>query len=139
MAAIIDDPPPNKKAATISPRPSRMIWHDLPHNFEAEQNVLGSILVLNAIRDGDRIAARFMRQDCFEYTLQFKLVVAGNHKPGLRSIDEAIRQRFNLVPFNVTIPPEERDPNLREKLKEEWPGILAWLARDTAISREVSP
>jgi putative DNA primase/helicase len=58
---------------------------------------------------------------------QFKLIIAGNHKPGLRSVDEAIRRRFNLVPFTVTIRPEERDPNLPEKLKTELPGIMAWM------------
>jgi putative DNA primase/helicase len=67
-----------------------------------------------------------MRQDFFEFTPQFKLIIAGNHKPGLRSVDEAIRRRFNLLPFTVTIPPQERDPKLKEKLKQEWPGILAW-------------
>lgn len=50
-----------------------------------------------------------MRQDFFEYTPQFKLIIAGNHKPGLRSVDEAIRRRFNFIPFNVTIPPNERN------------------------------
>ena len=68
-----------------------------------------------------------MRQDFFEFMPQFKLIIAGNHKPGLRSVDEAIRRRFNLVPFTVTIPPEERDPKLAEKLKAEWPGILQWM------------
>jgi putative DNA primase/helicase len=68
-----------------------------------------------------------MRQDFFEYTPQFKLIIAGNHKPGLRSVDEAIRRRFNLVPFTVTIPSEERDKHLAERLRAEWPGILAWM------------
>ena len=68
-----------------------------------------------------------MRQDFFEFTPQFKLVIAGNHKPGLRSVNEAIRRRFNLIPFTVTIPPEERDPELSDKLKAEWPGILQWM------------
>jgi putative DNA primase/helicase len=45
----------------------------------------------------------------------------------LRSVDEAIRRRFNLIPFTVTIPPEERDPEFPEKLKAELPGILAWM------------
>ncbi len=45
---------------------------------------------------------------------QFKLVIAGNHKPGLRSVDEAIRRRFHLIPFPVIIPDEERDPDLAE-------------------------
>jgi putative DNA primase/helicase len=67
-----------------------------------------------------------MRQDFFEFTPTFKLVVAGNHKPGLRNVDEAIRRRFHLIPFTVTIPVDERDESLGEKLRAELPGILAW-------------
>jgi putative DNA primase/helicase len=82
---------------------------------------------IKSLTGGDKIAARFMRQDFFEFTPTFKLVIAGNHKPGLRSVDEAIRRRFNLVPFTVTIPPEERDKSLPDRLRAEWPGILAWM------------
>jgi putative DNA primase/helicase len=78
---------------------------------------------IKALTGGDPITARFMRQDFFTYTPQFKLLIAGNHKPGLRNIDEAIRRRFHLLPFTVRIPPEERDPNLFDKLKAEWPAI----------------
>ena len=81
---------------------------------------------IKALTGGDPIPARFMRMDFFEYIPQFTLLIAGNHKPSLRNIDEAIRRRFNLIPFAVTIPPEERDPNLAEKLKGEWPAILRW-------------
>jgi putative DNA primase/helicase len=76
---------------------------------------------------GDTIAARFMRQDFFDYRPQFKLAIAGNHKPSLRSVDEAIRRRFHMIPFSVTIPADERDPELIDTLKTEWPGILQWL------------
>lgn len=82
---------------------------------------------IKALTGGDRIAARFMRQDFFEFTPTFKLIIAGNHKPGLRSVDEAIRRRFHLVPFTVTIPPAERDETLSDRLRAEWPGILAWM------------
>lgn len=82
---------------------------------------------IKTLTGGDRIAARFMRQDYFEFSPQFKLVIAGNHKPGLRSVDEAIRRRLHLLPFRVTIPPEERDPHLPDKLKGEWPGIFSWM------------
>jgi putative DNA primase/helicase len=82
---------------------------------------------IKSLTGGDKVSARFMRQDFFEYTPQFKLIIAGNHKPGLRSVDEAIRRRFNLIPFTVTIPPEERDPDLPTKLKAELPGIMAWM------------
>jgi putative DNA primase/helicase len=82
---------------------------------------------IKSLTGGDRVSARFMRQDFFEYTPQFKLFIAGNHRPGLRSVDEAIRRRFHLIPFAVTIPLQERDGELTEKLKAEWPGILAWI------------
>ena len=37
-----------------------------------------------------------------------------------------MRRRLLLVPFTVQIPPAERDPQLAEKLKAEWPAILRW-------------
>jgi len=82
---------------------------------------------IKTLTGGDKISARFMRQDFFEFTPQFKLVIAGNHKPSLRTVDEAMRRRFHLLPFAVTIPPEERDETLPERLKAEWPGILQWM------------
>jgi putative DNA primase/helicase len=82
---------------------------------------------IKQLTGGEPISARFMRQDFFSYLPQFKLIIAGNHKPGLRSVDEAIRRRFNLVPFTVFIPPEKRDVDLGEKLKVELPGILNWM------------
>jgi putative DNA primase/helicase len=79
---------------------------------------------IKALTGGDPISARFMRQDFFTYTPQFKLVIAGNHKPSLRGVDEAIRRRFHLVPFTVTI--DAPDKALPDKLRPEWPGILQW-------------
>jgi len=81
---------------------------------------------IKAMTGGDPITARFMRQDFFTFEPTFKLLIAGNHRPGLRNVDEAIRRRFNLLPFAVKIPPAERDLDLPEKLKAEWPGILKW-------------
>jgi putative DNA primase/helicase len=81
---------------------------------------------IKTITGGDEVSARFMRGDFFEYVPQFKIIVAGNHKPKLKSTDEAIRRRFNLIPFLATIPSEERDLDLGEKLGAEYPGILKW-------------
>ena len=81
---------------------------------------------IKAMTGGDPITARFMRQDFFTYSPCFKLLIAGNHRPGLRNVDEAIRRRFNLIPFAVRIAPEDRDLNLADKLEAEWPGILKW-------------
>jgi len=80
---------------------------------------------IKQLTGGDRITARFMRQDFFTFLPSFKLQIIGNHKPGLRNIDDAARRRFNLVPFVQT--PAVPDRQLEEKLKAEWPGILRWM------------
>jgi len=82
---------------------------------------------IKTLTGGDPIDARFMRQDYFEYLPQFKLMISGNHRPGLNSVNEAIKRRVNMVPFKVTIAEKQRDKDLTEKLKAEWPGILAWM------------
>jgi putative DNA primase/helicase len=93
---------------------------------ETERNQRWAESKIKALTGGDPITARFMRQDFFTFQPQFKLMIAGNHKPSLRGVDEAIRRRLHLIPFTVTIPEGQRDTKLFEKLKAERPGILAW-------------
>lgn len=75
---------------------------------------------------GDRIKARFLYRDFFEFQPTFKLWLASNHKPPVLGTDYAIWRRIHLIPFTVTIPPERQDKKLFEKLKVEAPGILRW-------------
>ena len=93
---------------------------------EIEEGRLWAESKIKYLTGGDPISARFMRQDFFEYMPQFKLVIAGNRKPGLRTVDEGMRRRLHLIPFAVTIPKHERDLGFAEKLKAEWAGILGW-------------
>lgn len=93
---------------------------------ETEQGRRWAESKLKTLTGGDRITARFMRQDFFEFIPQFKLVVAGNHKPAIRNVDEAMRRRLHLIPFTVTIPRSQRDQKLSEKLLAERDGILGW-------------
>jgi putative DNA primase/helicase len=82
---------------------------------------------LKNISGGGRLAARYMRGDFFEFEPTFKLLISGNYKPQLRSVDPAMRRRFNLIPFTATFSSEEIDRELRDvKLPREWPGILQW-------------
>ena len=82
---------------------------------------------IKQLTGGDTVSARFMRQDFFEYRPTVQARHRRQSQAAIRSVDEAIRRRFHLVPFAVTIPPEERDGELAEKLKAEWPGILEWM------------
>jgi P4 family phage/plasmid primase-like protien len=95
-------------------------------SIETEQGRRWAESKLKALTGGDKIAARFMRQDFFEFVPQFKLVVAGNHKPAIRNVDIAMRRRLHMVPFTFTIPDDRRDKALPQKLLFERDGILAW-------------
>ena len=78
--------------------------------------------VVKHITGGDRISARRMREDFWEFDPTHKLWVSGNHKPIVEGIDEGIWRRFHLVPFEKHIPEEQRDPKLVDKLRAELPG-----------------
>ncbi len=80
---------------------------------------------IKQLTGGDKITARFMRQDFFEYFPQFKLTMIGNHKPILRNVGDAERRRFNMVPFDFK--PHPPDHELEQKLVAEWPAILRWM------------
>jgi putative DNA primase/helicase len=80
---------------------------------------------IKAITGGDPVTARFMHQNYFTYTPQFKLLFLGNHKPEIRNLDAAMKRRFHLVPFTVT--PARVDKELGDKLKAEWPAIFSWM------------
>jgi len=84
---------------------------------------------VKALTGDDRIKARKMRQDFFEFRPTFKLFLATNHRPIVRGDDTGIWRRIRLWPFTVEIPPEEQDHALKEKLRAELPGILAWSVR----------
>ena len=91
---------------------------------------------------GDTITARFMRQDNFSFTPQFKLTIAGNHRPILHNVDEAARRRFNIVPF--LLKPEKVDNELEAKLMREAGGISGLMAERvqfvvTELGADVDP
>jgi putative DNA primase/helicase len=77
----------------------------------------------------DRMSARFMRQEYFDFTPNFKVFLATNHKPLIRDTTHSMWRRVRLLPFSVTIPDQEQDHHLTDKLRAEWPGILAWAVR----------
>jgi putative DNA primase/helicase len=78
---------------------------------------------------GDRLTARFMRAEYFTFEPSFKIFLASNHRPTVRGTDHAIWRRIKLLPFSVTIPDDQQDRHLVDKLKAELPGILAWAVR----------
>lgn len=82
---------------------------------------------LKVLSGGERVKARFMRQDNMMYRPTFKLLFSGNSQPHIRALDDAMRRRIHMVPF--ILKPAVRDSSLSEKLRAEYPQILGWMVR----------
>jgi putative DNA primase/helicase len=81
---------------------------------------------LKQLTGGDTITARFLHQEHFEFKPNFKLWISGNHKPYIQGNDIGIWRRIKLIPFEVSVAPDEQDKDLTTKLLAESSGILNW-------------
>jgi P4 family phage/plasmid primase-like protien len=93
---------------------------------EVEEGRRMAEVLTKQLTGGDRIKARYMRRDFFEFDPTFKLWLSANHEPVIRGTDNAIWRRIRKIPFEVTIPEDEQDQHMLEKLLQELPGILNW-------------
>lgn len=84
---------------------------------------------------GEKIAARFLFKEFFEFEPEFKLHIAANHKPEVQGQDYGMWRRVRLIPYKRTFRDSEKDPSLQSKLVAEAPGILAWMVRGAAMWR----
>ena len=96
---------------------------------EAEEGRRLAESLVKQMTGGDKLAARFLHAEWFEFRPTFKVFLGTNHKPTIRGTDHAIWRRIRLIPFTVTIPEAEQDKELAVKLRTELPGILAWAVR----------
>lgn len=93
---------------------------------EGEQGQRLAESLIKQLTGGDKITARFLHGEFFEFEPKFKIFLATNHKPVIRGTDNGIWRRMRLIPFKVVIPNDKQDKDLPEKLKSEMAGILRW-------------
>lgn len=83
---------------------------------------------VKVLTGGDRITARFMRQDHFTFDPTHTLWLMANHQPAVAAGGPSFWRRVRLIEANY-VPPKP-DLELPERLyREEGPGILAWVIR----------
>lgn len=83
-------------------------------------------LTLKTLVSTERISARFLHQEFFDFWPTHKIWIRGNHKPLIRDETDGAWRRIRLLPFELSIDEHSIDPKLEEKLQAELPGILAW-------------
>jgi putative DNA primase/helicase len=94
---------------------------------ETEQGRRLSEPLIKQITGNDRITARFLYGEYFNFVPTFKIWMATNHKPVIKGTDHGIWRRIKLIPFTTRIEDERQDKHLEQKLMAEGPGILNWL------------
>ena len=82
--------------------------------------------LVKQLSGGDKIRARFLYGNSFEFQPVLKLWMATNHKPRVSGTDAGIWRRLKLLPFTVFFSEDQQDRQLSEKLKAELPGIFNW-------------
>ncbi|MBA7532850.1 hypothetical protein ES705_25080 [subsurface metagenome] len=83
--------------------------------------------LLKRLTGRDKVTARFLRQEFFEFHPTCKLWLAANHKPTVKEFSPAYWGRIRLIPFKLTIPEEERIPHYENILLKEKEGIFNWM------------
>lgn len=83
---------------------------------------------MKRLTGGDPIEANLMRRDPIVFKPSHTLVMITNHLPQLPGDDDASWRRVRVVPFDVVIPEDQRDPHLAEKLTQPdvLAAVLAW-------------
>lgn len=100
---------------------------------EVEERQVVNEQVIKMLAGREKIEARYLYSEPFEFWPTFKVFVRANHKPMITDLTDSIWRRVRLVPFENTIPDDCVDQNLEEKLMAEREGILAWLVAGCLI------
>ena len=118
-----------KRGETIPNDVARLKGARFVYASEADQRRTLSEALVKDITGGEKIAARFMRGEWFEFQPEFKIWLGTNYKPTIKETADAIWDRIALIPFTVRIPDEKQKSmkELLEEFRQEGEGILRWL------------
>lgn len=121
---------PNDVARLVGSR--LVICSEIPGNTSLNE------ALVKELTGGDKLTARFLRCEFFEFLPTHKIVIIGNHRPRVRGQDSGIWRRLLLIPFENTVPEGERRPmpDMLAIFKKEYSGILNWALAGLADYRK---
>jgi len=96
---------------------------------EIEEGRRLAMAIIKATTGAETITADRKYEHEIEYQPKHKLWLSGNYKPEVKDTTVAAWRRLKLIPFSVHITDDEKNESLKEELKKELEGILAWAVR----------
>lgn len=117
----------NDDKGRASPEMARMVGSRFAVANETQSNDRLDEQLVKVLVSREKIAARHLYGDYFEFMPTHSMWVRGNHKPIVTGDDHGIWRRIQLIPFARTFKPDEIDPFLEDKLVSERDGILTWM------------
>ena len=84
--------------------------------------------LIKALSAGDKVTARFLFSEHFDFYFSGKIWIATNHKPTITDHSKGFWDRVKLIPFSQDIPASEviKSDDLMAQLMADAPAVLAW-------------
>lgn len=127
----------NRNGSGPRPEIARLAGRRFVYVSEAKENERLAEGPIKKLTGQDTVEVRDLFSAVVEFEPQFKLVLYMNKLPAIQGTDEGIWRRIRLIDWPVAIPKAERDTALRETLRTEADGILAWALLGFAEWREI--
>lgn len=108
---------------------ARLVGARLVLSSEMERGKRLAEALVKEVVGGEKITARELYHEAFEYHPQFKLWLVANDVPWVSSGDSGLWRRILRIPFDHVVPADERDPALKLALTSDAAcrrAILAW-------------
>ena len=95
---------------------------------ETGENERMNEALVKALSAGDKVSARFLFGEFFDFYFSGKLWIATNHRPTITDHSKGFWDRVKLIPFSQDIPADEvvKSDDLMRGLMAEAPAILNW-------------
>ncbi len=118
--------------ASGSPRSdiARLAGSRLVTSIEVQEGKRLAESLVCQIAGGDKVAARHLYKESFEFKPTFTLWLVANHRPYVSSNDSPVWRRILHIPFDQAISPKEQDPQVKALLCDPeyaGPAVLAWI------------
>lgn len=117
IESFLDHGQGKRRGDQASPDIARLPGVRLLRVSEPEKGASLNEGMVKMVTGGDPVDARHLNKGLFTFLPSFKMTISGNHKPKIKDTSNGIWRRMQLVPWAVTIPDDEVDRKLGDRMR----------------------